>query len=71
MVGVVASRPRAEDDGIDEIQMPIVIYQNVSVYGIKDIVLTVGVVSSLILCMKAKTDKFVVNLFLWPVELLQ
>ena len=42
--------------------MAIVIYKNVSINGIKDIVLTVGVVSSIILCMKAKTDKLVVNL---------
>ena len=39
--------------------MAIVIYKNVSINGIKDIVLTVGVVSSIILCMEAKTQELV------------
>ena len=42
--------------------MSFVIHEYIAVDGIKDIVLTVGVISATILRMEAKTDKLIVYL---------
>ena len=44
MVGIVTSCSCLKDDGVDEVQMPLVIYKNIAVNGIKDVMLTIGVI---------------------------
>ena len=53
---------RLENNGIDKIQVTVIINENIAVNSIKDVVLIVGVISTIVLRMEAKTDKFVVNL---------
>ena len=48
-VGVIAARVGRIDDSVDEIEIVLLIYQHVAVYRIKYVMLTVGVVFSVVL----------------------
>ena len=44
--------------------MAVLIYKNISIYSIKYIMLTVGIVSTIVLCMKPKAQELVVYLLI-------
>ena len=39
--------------------MAIVIYKNVTINSIKDVMLTIGIISAIVFCMKTKTQELV------------
>ena len=47
---------RLEDNGIDKIQVAVVINEDIAINGIKDIVLTIGIISAIVFRMEAKTQ---------------
>ena len=49
LIGVVAVGVGRIDDGIDEEHIAIIIYQYVTVHGIEDVVLPIGVISNPVL----------------------
>ena len=52
-IEVVAACIGRIDNGVDEIEVTVTTHQHVSVYGIKDVVLPVGVVCAAVLWTKA------------------
>ena len=49
MVGFVSPSVRRIDDGVDEIEIAVPAYQHISVNGIENVVLTVGVIFAIVL----------------------
>ena len=66
-IGVVSVSVRRIDDGIDEEHIVFIIYQYVTVHGIEDVVLPIGVIFSMILRMEAKAQELVMD-FLFGCE---
>ena len=64
MVGFVSPSVRRIDDGVDEIEIAVPAYQHISVNGIENVVLTVGVIFAIVLWVEAETNELVVNLLL-------
>ena len=44
--------------------MAFIIHQHISIYGIKNVVLPISVIITMILCLKTKTQKFIVYFLL-------
>ena len=63
-VCIVTARVGGVDNGVDEIQMVIAAYQHVAIDGVKDVVLTVGVVFAIVFGMETEAQELVVNLLL-------
>ena len=64
MVGFVAASVGGVNDGVDEIEIAVTAYQHITVNGIENVVLTVGVIFAIVLRVEAETNEFVVNLLL-------
>lgn len=62
LIGFVTISAGGIDDGVDEIEVTITAYQHITINGVKDVVLTIGVVFAIILRMEAKAQELVVNL---------
>ena len=62
LIGFVTISAGGIDDGVDEIEVTILIYQHITIYGIEDIVLTIGIILTIVHGVKTKAQKFVVNL---------
>ena len=64
LVGFVAASVGGVNDGVDEIEIAVTAYQHITINGIEDVVLTVGVVFAIVLWVEAETYELVVNLLL-------
>ena len=59
-----AASIRLKDDGVDEKQVTVVVDKHITIYGIKDVVLSVGVVFTIVLWMETQTYKLVIDFLL-------
>ena len=64
MVGFVAASVGGVNDGVDEIEIVVLIYQHIAINGIENVVLTVGEKFAIVLWVEAETNELVVNLLL-------
>ena len=59
MIGIVTSCTRFKDNSVDKIQVAVGIYQYITIYCIEDVMLAIGVISTIIFWTKAKTKELV------------
>ena len=61
-VAIIAACIGGIDDGVDEIEIVILIYKHIAVNRIENVVLAVGVVLAIVLWVEAESQKLVMNL---------
>ena len=63
-INVIATGIGRVDNGVDEVQMAVATNQHVSIHGIKYVMLTIGVIRTIIFWMETYTEKLIMDFLL-------
>ena len=61
-VSIYTTHVTQVDDGVDKEKMPIIVYQNITIDCVENVVTTIGIVFAIIIRTKSKTQKLLVYL---------
>ena len=63
-IGIITAGTCREDDGIDEVEMPIIIYKDIIGHSIKDVMNTIRVIIAVVLGMETQTYELIMDFVL-------